>query len=166
MLNASKLKQNQLLNQRLLTSFSLSFSSASFSFTRSTNIWRISSSLLCNSAKWFERFASNVCWNETCQQKKTKTKWKSKKSTTVVCLRQIEMWTIEAMLHTHTHTHLPVYYRCQHLWIPFARDASDDTIHSVWYASFRACLPYWCGSAFHEVSQNRNDSHFQLKIKF
>lgn len=48
-----------------LTSFSLSLSSASFSLTRRTNIWRISSSLLCNSAKWFERFASNVCWNET-----------------------------------------------------------------------------------------------------
>lgn len=64
-----------------------------------------------------------------------------------------------------TQSHLPVYYRCQHRWIPFARDAFDDTIRSVWCGFFRACLPYWCESAFHVAWRNRNDSHFRLRFQ-
>jgi len=48
-----------------VTSFSASFNSASFSFTRATNICRISSSFCCNSCKWMDRFASHVCWKLT-----------------------------------------------------------------------------------------------------
>lgn len=48
-----------------ITSFSASFNSASFSFTRATNICRISSSFCWSSCRWMDLFASQVCWKLT-----------------------------------------------------------------------------------------------------
>lgn len=107
---------------------------------------RISSSFFCNSAKWFERFASNVCWNDTCAEIQYK-------------LSALKYFATEC---DDDECHLLAYCHCRHPKIPFVPNAFADTIRSVAYASSRAYLPYSYESTSHEVSQNRNVTHFRL----
>lgn len=58
---------------------------------------------------------------------------------------------------------LQVYCHCPHQWIPFAPNAFAGTARSVVCASSHAYPPYSYESTSHEVSRNRNETHFRLR---